>query len=464
MCVLFALALVGLDGDPPRAEEGTFIHLSDIHFDPFEPVLLANTLAASDTEAWQAKFAGVTDQPLARFGEDTNHALLASALAALGRYGASADFAILTGDLLVHDFEARAEAALGTAPTSEATRAFAVRTTIFVADGLRAALPGKPIIVSLGNNDSSCGDYHIDPGGGYLAATRETVRRLVGADLVAADFDETYAAGGYYALRHPTVPGVVIIVLDDVLWSERYVNSCGTSEAGMAAATGMMAWLEKQLAGARANGGHVWLAHHIPVGIDAFATAKSKAATCPAKLVPYLKEPFGSGYLKLLVDYADVVQASFTGHIHFDDYRLIGGGGAPALDVEKIAPGISPIFGQNPGFHVFTYDRTTGAPTDFATYYLANLATAPSPAAADWRREYGFAETYRQPGYSAKTVAAVSAELASDAVVAEIYERLYDVSRDDMSHGEFDAATFPAYRCAVAHPDPRSFTTCYCGG
>ena len=210
-------------------------------------------------------------------------------------------------------------------------------------------MPGKPVIVALGNNDASCGDYHIDPGGSYLAATRETVRRLVGAHLVAPDFDETYAAGGYYALRHPTAPDVDIIVLDDVLWSERYVNSCGTSEAGMAAAKGMMAWLGKRLAEARDHGGHIWLVHHIPVGIDPIATVKSNAASCPAKVVSYLKEPFASGYLKLLIDYADVIQASFTGHIHFDDYRLIGDGGGPALDVEKIAPGISPIFGQNPG-------------------------------------------------------------------------------------------------------------------
>ena len=321
---LAAVATIGAGGLAAVAEEGTFIHLSDIHFDPFDPVLLSKSLAASDTEAWAEKFATVTDQRLAQFGTDTNYALLVSALSAIARYGASADFALLSGDLLVHDFETRAEAALGTAPTSEATRAFAVRTTIFVADALRAAMPGKPVIVALGNNDASCGDYHIDPGGSYLAATRETVRRLVGAHLVAPDFDETYAAGGYYALRHPTAPDVVIIVLDDVLWSERYVNSCGTNEAGMAAAKGMMAWLGKRLAEARDHGGHIWLVHHIPVGIDPIATVKSNAASCPAKVVSYLKEPFASGYLKLLIDYADVIQASFTGHIHFDDYRLIG--------------------------------------------------------------------------------------------------------------------------------------------
>jgi hypothetical protein len=106
----------------------------------------------------------------------------------------------------------------------------------------QGALPGKPILLSLGNNDSSCGDYKIDPGGAYLAATREAVRSLAGAHLLAADFDETYSAGGYYAARHPTLADTTVVVLDDVLWSDEYDNACGTG--GLEAATAMMTWLE----------------------------------------------------------------------------------------------------------------------------------------------------------------------------------------------------------------------------
>ena len=57
----------------------------------------------------------------------------------------------------------------------------AATTSNYVAEAIALSLPGKPIILALGNNDSDCGDYQIDPGGPYLAATRETVRRLAGS-------------------------------------------------------------------------------------------------------------------------------------------------------------------------------------------------------------------------------------------------------------------------------------------
>ena len=166
------------------------------------------------------------------------------------------------------------------------------KTTLFVADALANALGGKPAFVALGNEDSSCGDYKIEPGGRYLAATRETVRRLVGAERLEPDFAETWAAAGYYAARHPTVANALIVVLNDVLWSTHYQDACGSH--GLAAAQAMMSWLRERLARQRAAGGRVWLVHHIPWGIDAYATINAKAPSCATKVVPFLKEPFAS--------------------------------------------------------------------------------------------------------------------------------------------------------------------------
>lgn len=211
---------------PAAAEPtGAFAVVSDIHFDPFDPDGLARTLAVTDAEDWMARFAALPPGPASQYGKDTNHVLLSSALAAIARTAAGADFAIVPGDLLSHGFEDDTAKALGVPLGSAAQQAFAQRTTIFVAEALGEALAGKPVILALGNNDSDCGDYEIEPGGDYLAATRETVRALAGADLVAPDFDATYAAGGYYAARHPTVADTLILVVNDVLWSERYQNA-----------------------------------------------------------------------------------------------------------------------------------------------------------------------------------------------------------------------------------------------
>lgn len=455
---LAALALAGLLAPVPSVRggegSGTFVVISDLHFNPFDPPELAMALAMSAPAAWQATFASANTQAMSRIGEDTNHALLASSLAAFAKAAANADFAIVPGDFLAHGFEEKASKALGVAPTSQAAGEMAVKTTLFVADSLADALAGKPAIIALGNTDSSCGDYQIEPGGRYLAATRETVRRLVGAERLEPDFDETYAAGGYYAARHPAVPNGLIVVVNDVLWSTKYRDACGTG--GLAAAQAMLGWLRDRFARQRAAAGRIWMVHHIPWGIDPYSTINAKASTCPAKVVPFLQEPFASEFLALLAEHRDVLQASFSGHTHFDDYRLLIDARGTAIGVDKVTPAISPIFGQNPGFQVFTYDRGSGAPRDFSTWYLPNPGGA--PRTADWQLEYTFTKAYGQSDYSPRAVETLWKAISTDSAVQDTYRRLYDVGR-----GTLDAGTLAAYVCAVGHMDRPSFTACYCG-
>ena len=455
-----ATIVTGLAIIPPLsfAEEptATFALVSDIHFDPFDPDGLARTLAATDAEDWMARFAALPPGPASQYGKDTNHVLLSSALAAIAKTAANADFAIVTGDLLSHEFEDDTAKALGVPLGSPAQRAFSQRTTIFVAEALRDAFAGKPVIIALGNNDSDCGDYEIEPGGDYLAATRETVRKLVGADLVAADFDATYAAGGYYAARHPTVASTLILVVNDILWSARYQDSCGAD--GLAAGRAQMDWLTAMLAAQRAAGGRVWMAHHIPWGIDPYSTEHSKADTCPAKVVPFMKDDFAADFVVLLRQYADIIDSSLSGHVHFDDYRLLLDDSGKPLEIDKVAPAISPIFGQNPGFEMFTYDVATGQPKDFSAIFLANLPDLTSTVSGDWREGYVFSKAYGVPGYSVESVGALWNGLGQGGRIRSAYREHYNVG-----HGTLAEADLKGYACAIAFLDPQSYSACYCG-
>ena len=156
------------------------------------------------------------------------------------------------------------------------------------------------------------------------------------------------------------------------------------------------------------------------------------------------------------MEYRDVVQASFSGQTHFDDYRLLIDQHGTVTGLDKITPALSPIFGQNPAFQVFSYDKQIGTPTDFSTWHLTNPGN--TAEAADWRLEYTFTEAYRQPRYSPDIVGALWRAMAKDGPVRDTYRRLYKVGR-----GELDADGLAAYLCAIGHTDVASFTVCYCG-
>jgi hypothetical protein len=432
---------------------------SDIHFNPFASRDLALRLASSEPKEWASLFASISGQDLSNYGEDTNQALLASALGALFENAGNADLLIVSGDLLAHRFEEIAAQILGAPQDSGVVRGLAAKTAIYVADALRTALPDRPVLVALGNNDSECGDYKLEPGGAFLASLSDTVRDLAGADHLASDFDETFKTGGYFAMRHPTLEDVTILVVNDVLWSTDYQDSCGID--GDMTDEAMMTWLERQLENARAAGRHIWLVHHIPVGIDPYETLQAPAETsCPAKVAPFLKEPFASRFVMLLQKYAATIQAGFSGHTHQDSYRLVTDAGV-AVAVEKVTPSISPIFGNNPGFHTFEYDRRTGGMTNFSTWYLANLDQASATLPGEWRREYIFTEAYGERAYSAESVKRIADSMfgagAEGERVRSAFRRFYSAS-----NGDIPAGLLPAYACAIGNLTPPSYTTCYC--
>jgi predicted MPP superfamily phosphohydrolase len=462
LCALLLL-LIGIASAnmPSRAAEpsGRIAVVSDIHFNPFATRDLAARLANSEARDWPGIFASAGGQGVSRRGEDTNQALFASVLETLSAHARNADLIVVSGDLLAHRFEELAAQALGIVPDSSTVRSLATKTAVYVADGLRSVMPDRPIVLALGNNDSECGDYQIEPGGPFLASLGETVRDLAGGDRLASDFDQTFHAGGYYAMRHPTVAGVTILAVNDVLWSTDYQDACGTR--GTAAAEAMMTWLERQLDDARAAGRRIWLVHHIPVGIDPYSTVHAPAElSCPTQVTTFLKEPFSSRFEMLFRDYAATIQTALSGHTHQDSYRLVMDAGTDVA-VEKVTPSISPIFGNNPGFHVFTYDVQTGDVTDFSTWYLANLEQASATRPAEWQREYVFTEAYGEQAYSPAAIRRIADAMLKPGAEGEgarsAFRRFSSVSHDEIAAGELRA-----YACAIGNLTPSSYTVCYC--
>ena len=161
---------------------------------------------------------------------------------ALSRAAGSSDFVLVPGTVLAHRFEERAAVALGTVPDAQAVRELTTNTMRYVAGSLQAALPGRPIILALGNNDSDCGDYRMSRRGHFSLqpaiqcvswgarnpSARSSIRHTLQADITACVIQR-------FKRR-------LILVVNDMFWSANIATAA--VDNGLAAATAMMSSLE----------------------------------------------------------------------------------------------------------------------------------------------------------------------------------------------------------------------------
>ncbi|HXO21967.1 MAG TPA: metallophosphoesterase [Thermoanaerobaculia bacterium] len=431
---------------------GTFVALSDLHFNPFYDPALMPRLMAAEAGGWRAIFESSTVTGVSGYGADTNYPLLRSALAAAQGSAPHPDFVLISGDFLGHDFHDLFAKSAPDAGDAAYLR-FVVKTMEFVAGEIRAAFPAAPVLPALGNNDSDCGDYALRPGGRFLAAVEKVWKPLVGER--AGSFAETFPAGGWYSVAHPTVPRLRLVVLNTVFFSPKF-NLCGTPgnpadprDPGRR----QLAWLHRTLLAAARRGEKVWMLYHIPPGIDAYATLHA-ADGCASPPVPMWKEAYLSRFAGELARFPGRVEAAFAGHTHMDEIRLPASGG-----FIHVTPAVSPLFGNNPGFQVFAYDRRSGALGDLHTQFLDLTASGDGPP--KWAEEYGFEAAYGLIGYNRCTLEQVELAVGKNSSPRDTYMKLYPVSSPASAA---DTAQWKGYWCGIANFTAKDFAACYCGG
>ncbi len=366
---------------PAQAVAGQVLVMSDLHFDPMADQRLVDGLAAAEPEQWSAVLDSSSDRSLGRYGRDSNWMLLRSALQHMANTLPKPAFVLISGDFLAHGF--RQEFNTAARDHSDAAyRIFVRKTMQFLGEQLQQIFPATPILPALGNNDEECGDYQLQPGGPFLADTLPILRRLVGS-VGGPGFDRDWQGYGNYSAR---AGGIRVLSTNTNFLSIHYRNACGsTADGDPGRAT--LAWLEAELAAAKEAQERVWLLYHIPPGIDGYATLRRGA--CPDRMMPMWDQTYGAAFLALLKRYAETVTASFAGHTHMDDFRLIGDAEG-RYGFALITPAVSPIFGQNPAFRTVAYDAAGGL-IDETTYDLTNLpqaTAAPGGVSPEWRAEY----------------------------------------------------------------------------
>jgi sphingomyelin phosphodiesterase acid-like 3 len=411
---------------PPSAACGNALLISDLHFDPLADPSLVKQLIGAPVCDWETIFSSSKQTRYAHAPQDANYPLIKSTLSAAAAQS-SVDFVVGTGDYLRHNFE---DAFLKAGGTSDEFTEFATKTALFVVHALQTTFRA-PVYFALGNDDSPCGDYRVDPGGPFLATLADSLEVLKNHPDAAADF----RAAGFYELPHPTLANHEIVVLNTVLWSRSYAI-CGSDSGD--AGQGEMQWLSWQLYRAKTSGNKVMLMMHIPPGIDSYKSAHAgggKAAT------EFWQSQFFTQFLNLMKTYGSVVQIALAGHTHMDDFRVLSPGGSASPVAFRITPAISPIFGNNPGFSVLQYQTSTGEVSDIATYYLDLAGDGPDPK---WALEYRFSTAYGYNTFSAENLQSLAATIRSDPSVRHLFAGYYATS----ARSPIKAENWQFYACS----------------
>src|SRR5208283_1283119 len=310
---------------------------SDIHFNPMADAALVSSLEAADSTQWASILQRTSPGSFSPYGQDTNWWLLQSALDQMRKTLPHPAFVMVTGDLLAHEFpKTFLNAAHDTDPEHYWT--FVLKTVEFLTLEFHKRFPGAKILVTPGNNDEDCGDYSIQAGGTFLSDTAEMARDLAGAN---GSFVGDWKALGSYNMPHPTIPGVRILSLNSIFFSNNYhaTNfSKGCAVVVSTAAGDLLQWLQSNLVAAQQANQKVWLMFHIPPGIDGYATVHKFAAqpqatgpsvdkSCADAIVPMWVPTWTAQFDALLETYQRTVLAGFAGHTHTDDFRLVNAAG-----------------------------------------------------------------------------------------------------------------------------------------
>ena len=459
MRALVAAAIVWLAIATPVAA-GRFIAFSDLHLDPTADPALVGQLLAAPVADWAAILERGREG-FGRFGRDATWPLVRSALDQMRAVEPDPAFLLLTGDLLAHGFQARFAAAAPGAGAA-AYDGLVIKTVEFLAAQIMARFPARRVFLALGNNDDFCGDYRLSPDGRFLIESEAVAQALLGADDGQA-FARAWEEGFGYDVPNGALAGLRMIFLNSVFFSPGYDEACAPNaprDPGLDA----MDWLAVKLAQARGRGEKVWLFLHIPPGADAYATLAQGA--CAGTLQAMWTARETERFLGLIREHARMVQLVFAGHTHMDEFRLLGAPSHPDGMV-LVTPGISPIFGQNPGFHVYEV-AASGRLLDRETWALTNLTEISAAVAPAWRREYRFSELWGGVGLDAPGLAELASAIADAPATRAKWYSAFRVGRtaawrEPGGVAQLPPAVFAAYRCAISDVPAAAYRRCLCG-
>jgi hypothetical protein len=207
----------------------------------------------------------------------------------------------------------------------------------------------------------------------------------------------------------------MVIGLNTIQFSPLVQNKDG-SENNAVAVDAQLAWFDTQLAAAQAAGKKVWLLMHVPPGADEGTTAKSVDATGHlASSTMMWESNYQATFLQTVAKYPGVIALTLAGHTHMDEYRIMSAG-----NVVEVVPGVSPCFGNDPAYKVFTMDGASFAPADYSAFNY-DLTTMP----AQFNSYYKYSEAYPLKGSLSSSLQLLCPELVTSSALQSFYRGHY---------------------------------------
>jgi sphingomyelin phosphodiesterase acid-like 3 len=341
--------------------------ISDLHFDPFyDPTLFAQ-LEAQPASQWESIFQGSAVTTFSAFGSDTNYNLLVVTLASLKQNLGASPVVIFSGDMLGHQIPLSFCLAYSnlppypistTCPTmtdagNEAMTEFIDKTVQFVSMEIRASVGNVPVIFVPGNIDTYSANG-AGPDNDFLLDNALTFyTELLNSSVDETAFLSSFTTLGSYSAE-PLGPGLRVIALDS------NPLALGTPLSP----NDELTWLDGELAAAQAANQKVWLVMHVPPGVNTTGTAQAAAQTStpdetsePAMM---WQPAFQTRFMTILSKYPNLITLMIGGHTHMDEYRIL-----PTGNLLYGIPGISPCFGNNPAYKIFSIAKGTFIPMDY---------------------------------------------------------------------------------------------------
>ncbi|KAM0790028.1 hypothetical protein ACM66B_005357 [Microbotryomycetes sp. NB124-2] len=285
----------------PKQLHGRFIHLTDMHPDPWYKFNSSEAGACHSIEPAKGERAGFWGQPVSDC--DAPVTLINATFDWLeAHFKGKVDFVVWTGDNARHDIDTRFPRSLP--EILELNR--------FIAHRIRQTFGHVPVVTSIGNND-------VFPHNIMFAGPSTITSELLSIwkHYIPEVHLHSFAGGGYYSVE--AIPGHLLLVSLNTIYffeNNKAVDGCPSFSASSPDHASTMKrdedpgtlellWLEQQLLIARARGMQVWLTGHVP------ATKANWYEGCYAR------------YSQLALAYHDTIVGHLFGHLNVDHFTML---------------------------------------------------------------------------------------------------------------------------------------------